>query len=385
LRGVGRYWNLQLMADDFQVIDESVSPDNEPYRRLPRLAYWSDRPLTNSGLSLAVDAEVVYFHREVGTTGARADFLPMLYWDLQERWGFLKPSVGYRYTTYDLDPEDPAAEDSPSTGVPIASLDSGLVFRPRATPTAALQTLEPRLFYLYVPFERHRTICRVFDTAPYTFGFSQLFNTNRFAGAQIGRAMQTRFRFAVSTRNYDSTHSGDVRWSLSLGQIFFFESLEVTLDDAPGPTNDLSPFIAEFNWRPFSRFSARTGLQWDWDQNRFDVGSLGVSYSGDQRPARQFRLPFPAGPRRPVRPALFVAGQRRMACPVARELFVRRRDDLLEVQAGFEYESCCWALRTVLRRYLKNRDGDFRDGIYLELSLKGLASIGTRTLDLFNY
>ena len=43
------------------------------------------------------------------------------------------------------------------------------------------------------------------------------------------------------------------------------------------------------------------------------------------------------------------------------------------------------ALRTVVRRYLKNRDGDFRDGIYVELSLKGLASIGTRTLDLFNY
>ena len=52
-------------------------------------------------------------------------------------------------------------------------------------------------------------------------------------------------------------------------------------------------------------------------------------------------------------------------------------DDLLETQAGFEYESCCWALRTVYRRYLKNRVGEHRDGIYLELNLKGLASVGT--------
>ena len=60
-------------------------------------------------------------------------------------------------------------------------------------------------------------------------------------------------------------------------------------------------------------------------------------------------------------------------------------NDLLEFQAGVEYESCCWAIRTVYRRYLKNRDGDYRDGIYLELNLKGLASIGTRTQDLFTY
>ena len=58
-------------------------------------------------------------------------------------------------------------------------------------------------------------------------------------------------------------------------------------------------------------------------------------------------------------------------------------NDILEIQGGVEYESCCWAVRTVLRRYLKNSDGDFRDGIFLELNLKGLASLGTRTQELF--
>jgi hypothetical protein len=38
-----------------------------------------------------------------------------------------------------------------------------------------------------------------------------------------------------------------------------------------------------------------------------------------------------------------------------------------------------------MRRYLKNQDGDYRDGIYLELNLKGLASIGTRAQDLFGF
>ena len=57
--------------------------------------------------------------------------------------------------------------------------------------------------------------------------------------------------------------------------------------------------------------------------------------------------------------------------------------DLLEIQGGVEYESCCWALRTVLRRYLKNRDGDYRDGIFIELNLKGLTSVGNQSRQLF--
>ena len=40
-------------------------------------------------------------------------------------------------------------------------------------------------------------------------------------------------------------------------------------------------------------------------------------------------------------------------------------------------------MRTVLRRYLKNRDGDYRDTIFIELNLKGLASIGSRGAELF--
>jgi len=37
----------------------------------------------------------------------------------------------------------------------------------------------------------------------------------------------------------------------------------------------------------------------------------------------------------------------------------------------------------VLRRYLRNRDGDYRNAIYVEFNLKGLASIGTRGRELF--
>jgi LPS-assembly protein len=379
LRGVGRYWNFVVTADDFQVIDESVPPGNEPYRRVPRLLYWVDRPLTDSGLSLALDSELVYFDRDVGSIGARADLYPNVYWDLRRHWGFLKPSIGYRFTAYDLDLQGAEGDDTPSNGTPIASMDAGLVFDRRAA-NGDLQTLEPRLFYLYVP-HKQQDDQPLFDTGDFTFGFSQLFNTNRFTGGdRQGDANQ--LSVAVSTRRFDGP-TGQVLWSLSLGQILYFSPREVQLDGAPVMDEDLSPFLAEFRWRPFSRLSATAGAQWDWQGNDLDLGMFGIEYRGDngRRAALEYRYRKDRVDQFDFRVFWPITEQWRALSRVNYSFSDR---DMLEFQAGVEYESCCWAVRTVVRRYLRNRDGDYRNAIYIEFNLKGLASIGTRGRELFN-
>jgi len=378
LRGVGHYWDFILTADDFQVIDESVSPSSEPYRRIPRVLYRVDRPLFDRGVSIALDSELVYFEREVGTSGVRADLYPNLYWDLRTHWGFLRPSAGYRYTAYQLDLSSGSGDESPSTGTPIGSLDAGLVFD-RRTAGGDLQTLEPRLFYLYAPY-RQQDDQPLFDTGEYTFGFSQLFNTNRFAGGdRQGDANQ--LSMAVSTRRFEGP-SGKVLWSLSMGQIFYFERRKVQLDPDMLMDEDLSPFLAEFRFRPFSRMSATAGLQWNWDASELDVGMLGVAYRGDNGRRASFEYRY-----RRNRVDQF---DFRILWPINARWRVLSRinysfsdRDMLEVQGGVEYESCCWAARAVIRRYLRNRDGDYRNAVYVELNLKGLASIGNRGGELF--
>jgi LPS-assembly protein len=378
LSGVGRYWNLQLMADDFQVIDESVPPSNEPYRRLPRLAYWSDRPLGSGGLSLAVDAELVYFDRQVGTTGARADFLPRLYWDLQQRWGFLKPSVGYRYTTYDLDPEEPAADDSPSTGVAIASLDAGLVFDRRMA-DGDLQTLEPRLFYLYVPneeqddqplFDTGRIHLRLQPVVQY-----QPLRRRRPAGRRQP-AVDGRLHAPVRRRH----RAGAVEPEPRADPLF-----RAAAGAARGNRRHRRGSFALPGGIPLAPVLARqrrgrpaVGL----GENQLDLGMVGVQYRGEQGRRAAFEYRF-----RRDRVDQF---DLRFYWPINDSWRVLSRvnysfddNDLLEFQGGIEYESCCWAVRTVLRRYLKNRDGEHRNAIYVELNLKGLASIGTRGRELF--
>jgi LPS-assembly protein len=378
LAGVGRYWNLELMADDFQVIDDSVEAFNEPYRRIPRLGYWFDRPLGSRGLNLALDSELVYFDRDVGTTGARFDLQPRLYWDLRRSWGFLRPTAGYRYTAYALDLEGEIGDETPSTGVPILSLDGGLVFDRRVA-NGDLQTLEPRLFYLYVPYEPQDDQ-PVFDSGEFTFGFSQLFNTNRFAGGDR-QTDANQLSLAVSTRRFEGA-SGRVLWSLSLGQILYFKPQRVQLDLAPAFDEDYSPFLAEFNWRPFARVSATLGMQWDWERSQLDVGMVGVQYRGSRgrRASIEYRFRRDRVDQFDLRAYWPINEQWRV---LSRINYSFADNDMLEIQGGVEYESCCWAFRTVLRRYLKNRDGDYRNAIYLELNLKGLASIGTRGEELF--
>jgi len=380
LTGQGQNWTVDLLVDKFQVIDENVRPQNVPYRRLPRIAFWMDKGLGPRGMRFSTNSELVYFDRDSGITGARIDLFPNVYWEHYRHWGFIKPSVGYRFTGYDLDLAGQDGNSSPSRGTAVVSLDSGLYFD-RKNANGTTQSLEPRLFYLYVPYEDQSDLPR-FDTGEYTFGFSQLFNTNRFSGAdRQGDANQ--IALAASTRNFNS-RSGNVRWSLNLGQIFYLKSLEVQLREEPKSSLDYSPFIAEFNWQAFARFTLSTGTQWNWEDNRLDVASFGVSYAGKTGQRASFDYRFRRG-----RVDQF---DLRLFWPVNQSWRVLTRvnysfaeNDMLEVQAGIEYESCCWALRTVVRRYLKNRDGDYRDGIFLELNLKGLASLGSRSQDLFNY
>jgi LPS-assembly protein len=379
LTGVGRYWDFELMVDDFQVLDEAITPGNSPYRRLPRLGYWLDRPLGNTGLFFALDSEAVYFDRDLGVTGVRADLYPRFYWSPYSSWGFFKPSLGYRYTGYDLDRHGLPGDETPQRGTLIASLDAGLVFD-RTTAKGDLQTIEPRLFYLYVPYEEQDDL-PVFDTGEFTFGFSQLFNTNRFAGSdRQGDANQ--LSLAVTTNHFDG-QTGQVLWSLSLGQIFYFEDRRVQLeDDRPPSDEDVSPFLAEFTWHLWSHLSAVAGLQWDWGHSNVDVGTVGFDYRGDRGERARFEYRFRRDRVDQFDFRIFWPINERWRL-LSRVNYSFADSDLLELQGGLEYESCCWALRTVVRRYLRNREGDYRNGIYFELNLKGLTSVGTQRQKLF--
>jgi LPS-assembly protein len=378
--GGGHYWTMSLFVDDFQVVDESVNKFNEPYRRLPRVAFNLDRPLGFQGLRLQLDSELVYFDRDVGVTGARFDIFPRVEWNIQTYWGYVKPSVGYRYTAYDLDRQNFPGNTSPDRSTEIISLDSGMFFE-RDGGNGKVQTLEPRLFYLYVPYENQQDFPD-FDTAPFTFGFSQLFHFNRFTGAdRQGDANQ--LTLALTTRSLNQTVGREL-WSLSFGQIIYFESQRVM---EPGITTDplddsASPFIAEFVMHPTRRLSSRLGAQWDWQNSEIDVAVLGVTHTSlsGRRLGAEYRYRRDNLDQFDIRYYEPINERWRV---LARLNWSLLDSSLLSAEAGFEYDSCCWGLRVVAKRFLRNRDGNYRDAIYVQLVLKGLGNFGRRAAPLF--
>ncbi|NJM12069.1 MAG: LPS-assembly protein LptD [Synechococcaceae cyanobacterium SM1_2_3] len=214
------------------------------------------------------------------------DLWPTLGWNYQPSWGFIKPEAGVRYTGYQLSDTAPDAKDSPSRTTPTFSLDSGLVFE-RALQSdwlgvsAGTQTLEPRLFYLYVPYRNQNDI-PLFDSALMDRDPDWLFRRNRFVGAdRMGDANQ--LTAAVTTRVIDGP-SGRERLRASIGQIQYFEDRRVTLTpDAPPETASSSGLIAQGQVTLSSRWTVQGGVQLEPDNNEVLRGAVDVRYYANPR------------------------------------------------------------------------------------------------------
>jgi LPS-assembly protein len=140
--------------------------------------------------------------------------------------------------------------------------------------------------------------------------------------------------------------------------------------------------VLEMTWRPSRAILASAGLQWDWDKDKVNVGWASIEYTSDKslqvavdyrfRRARLEQVDFRA--RWPLGNGWNI---------VSRWNYALDDDDTLEALAGFEYSSCCWALRMMGRHYLRDRNGDSRNALMLELELTGLGRIGRRPYSLF--
>ena len=93
------------------------------------------------------------------------------------------PRVRVISRAYSLDPMLHRQDTNPTVTTPIASLDSGLIFDRSITwfGRPSQQTLEPRLFYTYIPF-RDQSDLPNFDSALAELNYAQLFAENIYSG-----------------------------------------------------------------------------------------------------------------------------------------------------------------------------------------------------------
>jgi LPS-assembly protein len=226
-----------------------------------------------------------------------------------------------------------------------------------------------------VPF-RDQSDIPTFDTGLFDFSFSQLFTENRFSGAdRVGDANQ--LSIALTSRLIESS-TGEERLRLDIGQIRYFRDREVTLPGEPIQTSSTSPLVIDLTAMLTRRWQLFTGLQWEIGEDRIERNNLGLRYQPD--PLRVVNLSYHYARNN------FEQADASMAWPIAGDWrFVGRwaysleQNKNVEAFGGVEYESCCWAFRTVIRRYLSGTQQT--NAIFFQLELKGLTGVGRNTVD----
>ena len=364
-----RNFSVLGQVQDYQTIDDAILPDQEPYQRLPQVLLRGGWNIP-MGLRLGIVGEVVNFDRDVGVTGWRLNAAPKLELPITQPGWFITPAIEFDYTQYDLKGTLPGQASDPSRSVPISSLDVGMILERSMKTSNRIQTIEPRLLYVKIPF-RDQDQLPVFDTITPDINLVQLYRKNRYIGIdRIGDTEQ--LSAGITTRMLD-VDTGRELMSATIGQTRYYDDRMVTLPGFATATSKTSDYIAQLRFSLFKNVNFDIGHQWDTDTTRSEAR---LQY----RPANNKVLNLAYRFRRDSLEQGDISWSWPMSTHwnfVGRYNFSFRDDEVLEQFFGLEYESCCWGLRVVSRRHISTRDGTRDSSFGLQLVLKGMTSVGT--------
>ncbi|WP_421549394.1 LPS-assembly protein LptD [Pseudomonas sp. QD4] len=426
-----------------------------PYNRLPQITFNGALPYHPGGVNFAYETEAVRFERDLqngmftdegglstrrldtyvtGLTranGTRLNAAPSVELPLNWTYGYVTPKLKYEYTKYDLDLDGTGKSQMATAGqkfkssqdraIPIASVDSGLYFdrNTQLFGKTYNQTLEPRLFYLYVP-EKDQDDIPVFDTSEYSFNYASLFRDNRFSGSdRVGD--ENKLSLGVTSRWIEE--NGFERQRVSVGQALYFKDREVQLPgvvakDRSDAQSNVSPIAMDYEFRFNRDWRATADYNWDPDSHSPRSGSAMFHYQPEDNPNKVINAGYRYRNDQVVYNQLtgkwqfggdygtpgdenFVKDYYKIQqhdfsvmwpiVPqwnlISRWQYDYARNRTLEAFGGFEYDNCCWKLRLINRYWVSNDEytqiaplnekGDH--GLFLQIVLKGLGGLtGTK-------
>ena len=385
------WWTATARVQRFQTLQDPANPIVPPYDRLPQLTLNATRQYVG-GVDLGLDSEFVRFDRGgfpaaavVGTNTSNADgerltIYPSVSLPLILPGAYLTPKLGIHDTNYSLSNTAFGTPDAIHRALPIASLDGGVTFE-RNTAFSGRQfrqTLEPRLYYLYVPY-RDQSKIPLFDTGLADFDYAQIFSENIFNGGdRIADANQ--LTLAATTRLL-SPSSGQEILKATVGQRYYFKSQQVTLNDNVTPTreNKSSDLLAALSGHISRYWTLDSGLQYNQQRNFFDRLNLGARFQPEIAKTLNLAYRFTRGSLDQVD----VSAQWPLGGGwngVGRYNYSLRGNRLVESLGGFEYNAGCWIGRFVMQRFAA-ATGSSTTAVFMQLELNGFSSIGSNPLE----
>ena len=383
----GGAWNNYLNIQRYQTLQNKERTITEPYRLLPQISSQWTKHIDNARISIL--GQVSRFEHTTLPEGTREVLYPSIRWNFANQWGFLRPKIGVHATAYQLD--DRSQKQRTTTRVlPIMSVDSGVIFERNTNifKKSLTQTLEPRLFYTYIP-TREQNHLPNFDSSENTFNYDQLFRENRFSGNdRINAANQ--LSTAVMSRFYEN-NTGIERFRAGLGQRFYLKRDNVVINgNVEQREKNRSDLVAFVGGHVNDKWYMQADWHYDVKQERSESYATNIRYNPAPNKTLSVRLGYDrsstwysgfngelkhvdVGIQWPIYKGLDVVARQNYSLTHKRPL-----DQLL----GFQYNAkCgCWSAKLVAQRYVTDHDKT-KNAFFLQLQFKGLGGLGSSADD----
>lgn len=370
-------WNAAVRVQRYQTLQDPFAPITVPYARSPQLTL--DAQQNFSGAKLAFAGEFVDFSHPTEVNGRRLVINPSISYPLlEDSAGYITPKVALHATKYVMGENNTLAVQNESRVLPIYSIDSGLAFERDSNMFGGnyLQTLEPRLFYVYVPY-RNQDLLPNFDTAQADFSFTQMFHENRFYGSdRIGDADQ--LTLSLSSRLFERGN-GMERLRFTMGERFSYKTPRVNLVTSTTAINKSDILMAAAG-RVTSTLSLDSEYQFDPNQTHTQRYNIAARYRPE--PGKAFNVGY-RFTRNALRQAE-ISSQWPLSSrwdAVGRWDYSLQSRQTLEAIAGLEYNQSCWTLRLVAQRFATATQQS-NTGFFVQLELNDFVKVGADPLGL---
>lgn len=379
----GQPVQMRLSVQRYQTLSDAQGRKQRPYAILPRFsAAWQK----NFGLGqFNIDTQFTRFEHSELQSGSRLVIYPSWQWDFSRPWGYVRPKIGVHATRYWLKGKDGYESRTLSRVLPLTNVDAGLAFERKTTlfGKSYLQTLEPRVFYNYIPAKSQNDLPN-FDTSLNGFSYAQLFRENIYSGQDRINASNS-LSVGLQSRLIDAA-TGAERFRAGIGRKYYFRDDNVLLDGSIEHGRRWRSDIAAFaggrigdNWH--------ADLSWHYNESakatqRFDIGA---SYNPE--PGKVISARFKYGAHEEIYTGFYgklkhidFAAQ----WPINERLYAIGRFNYslsphtpLEQMAGLEYKSACgcWSVSVVGQRYVNGLNSR-KNAFFVTLQLKDLSSLG---------
>ncbi len=401
------YWNASINVKDNQTFIKDRTLYTKPYTIEPQLLLEAYNANWNN-FEIATRFEATRFVNASRIQGNRLVLDQSISYPIHNVGWFITPKAGWIGTWYELENLDRSVRHeqsqnkNPHRTLPIFSVDAGLQFE-RDTSwfgRDSYQTLEPRIFYTYIPY-RNQDDIPIFDSSIADLSFATLFKESSFFGYdRISEANQLTTMF--STRQIDKL-SGMELFRLSLGQRLYFGDQRVgfpepsDLDYSDSSDKFLarriddgqSDLLASVGARLTKSVAVTANAQYSSSDNRFLKGNAGIVWNPKHlslialsyrynwseiesddyydENIKQLDLAF----QWPLTDRLY---------GLFRYNYSLIRHKTVEMIAGLEYLHNCWTLRLATQRYKTDVD-EHETSFFFQIELNGLASLGTSPLE----